>query len=272
MTGHDREISRTTDVFPPRNSSPGDRTGARQKVMPALARFADDPSAEALIRANRQLNLVTGMTRHDVVNKLLVLNGYLELAKEVCSDPGLQILLGELESGIRDIRSDLEFTKIYQDFGTVPPQWQDIREILAGLPLPETLALRTDGDRVLVLADPALKKVFTNLLDNTVRHGRRATRVLVCTEEQPDGLVLAWEDNGIGVPDSSKEKIFTRGFGSNHGLGLYFSRELLTLTGAAIRETGRETAGARFEILFPPGMYRFAGGEPAGMDRSVPAA
>jgi K+-sensing histidine kinase KdpD len=49
-----------------------------------------------------------------------------------------------------------------------------------------------------------------------------------------------------------KERIFERGFGKNTGLGMFLVREILTLTGITISETGEPGRGARFEILVPP--------------------
>jgi signal transduction histidine kinase len=245
--------------------TPAHYGGEEQIGIPA----PPDPAGEALIRANRQLNLIAGITRHDIGNKLMVLSGHIELAKELCRDPGIQTILEKLEAGVHAIRADIEFTRIFRDFGAVPPEWHDISEILAGLTLPKRLELRTDRDRIMILADPGLKKVFANLLDNTVRHGHGATRISVRTREGPDGLVLSWEDNGAGVAQEFKEQIFKRGFGSNNGLGLYYSQEILALTGATIRETGSAGSGARFEMHFPPGTYRLAGREtPSDNSRS----
>ena len=40
---------------------------------------------------------------------------------------------------------------------------------------------------------------------------------------------------------------------------MYLSREILSLTGITIRETGTFGEGARFEIRVPKGAYRFTG-------------
>ena len=66
------------------------------------------------------------------------------------------------------------------------------------------------------------------------------------------------EDDGVGISDENKEKIFDRGFGKNTGLGLFLSREILSLTGITIHETGEPGKGVRFEIKLPNGAYRFA--------------
>ncbi|MFA7695343.1 MAG: hypothetical protein WCX63_07395, partial [Methanoregula sp.] len=57
-------------------------------------------------------------------------------------------------------------------------------------------------------------------------------------------------------PADEKEKIFSRGFGRNTGLGLFLSREILSITGITITENGIFGNGARFEIMVPPGAYR----------------
>ena len=54
-------------------------------------RKADD----ALRRANRQLGLLTGITRHDLHNKITVILGYLKIAKKKCTDPRAGRVPGE---------------------------------------------------------------------------------------------------------------------------------------------------------------------------------
>ena len=63
---------------------------------------------------------------------------------------------------------------------------------------------------------------------------------------------------GQGVPDEYKEAIFQRKYFQNTGFGLFLSRTILGITGMTIRETGTPGKGAVFEILVPPGAYRFA--------------
>lgn len=63
-------------------------------------------------------------------------------------------------------------------------------------------------------------------------------QISLFVNESEAGLVIAVQDNGKGVVPEIKEKIFNRGFGSNTGLGLYLSKEILDITGISIRETG----------------------------------
>jgi signal transduction histidine kinase len=81
----------------------------------------------------------------------------------------------------------------------------------------------------------------------------------VIRSSHPSGedLIVVWEDNGIGRAENEKERIFERGSGKNTGLGLFLVREILSLTGILIKETGVPEKGARFEITVPNGKYRF---------------
>jgi signal transduction histidine kinase len=55
-----------------------------------------------------------------------------------------------------------------------------------------------------------------------------------------------------------KEKIFERRFEGKKGLGLFLAREILSITGITLTESGTEGQGARFVMLVPEGAYRFA--------------
>jgi signal transduction histidine kinase len=65
-------------------------------------------------------------------------------------------------------------------------------------------------------------------------------------------------DDGVGIPDDEKEKIFTRGFGKNTGYGLFLIREILSITGFSIKENGVSGKGAQFIISIPQNSLRFS--------------
>jgi PAS domain S-box-containing protein len=211
---------------------------------------------EALRRVNRQLNLLGSVTRHDILNKIAVILGYLKIVQKKCTDPGQAGYLGKMESTIAMIRSQLEFTRVYQSLGTHEPQWIELDTVMPRLQVPSPIILDADVSGVQVFADAMLEKVFFNLLDNSLRHGKHVTEIRVSYYKEGTDLVVVWEDNGIGIAADEKERIFEQGFGKNTGLGMFLVREILTLTGITIRETGEPGSGARFEILVPEGTHR----------------
>jgi signal transduction histidine kinase len=212
---------------------------------------------EALYRANRQLSLLSGVTRHDILNRISGILAYLELAGMNVSDPTLGMYLGKIESAVTEIQSEIEFTRVYQDLGTNEPQWIELDGVLPRSQVPATITLHADVQGVEVFADPMLEKIFFNLLDNSIRHGQRVSEIRVSSHKSGGDLVVVWEDNGVGVAADEKERIFERGFGKNTGLGMFLIREILSLTGITIRETGEPGKGVRFEMVVPKRQYRF---------------
>jgi PAS domain S-box-containing protein len=210
----------------------------------------------ALHQANRKLSLLAGVTRHDILNKVAVVLGYLKIAEMKFGDPTQAEYLKKMESAITAIKSQIEFTRIYQDLGTQEPQWIDLDTVMPLSQVPVTIALNPEVQGVSVFADPMLERVFFNLLDNSIHHGERVTEIRVSFHQSGTDLVVVWEDNGIGIAADEKERIFEQGFGRNTGLGMFLIREILSLTVITITETGEPGKGARFEILVPAGSFR----------------
>lgn len=226
-----------------------------------------ESSQKAFETANKKLSLLSGITRHDIKNQLMVLLGYIELSKETITDPGLRQFIEREETAARTIHRQIEFTKDYEDIGVRAPLWQDvgarITTLSAHIP-PDGIGISVPIAGVEVYADPLLEKVFENMIDNSRRHGERVRHIVFSTEERDgNALAIVYEDDGVGVPSAEKERIFEKGFGKHTGLGLFLSREILAITGLTIRECGVSGKGARFEILVPVGKFRFVRQPPA---------
>jgi PAS domain S-box-containing protein len=214
---------------------------------------------DALFAANRKLNLLSNVTRHDVLNQLNVLAGYLGLLRDRVTDIDTSALLSRAWDSAWTIRKLIAFTKDYQEIGVHSPRWHEIANTVARASSPLDLAgilLEVDTGDLQVYADPLLERVFYALLDNALRHGERVDRVRISCRREDGNLSIAVEDNGVGVPAEEKEKIFARGTGKNTGYGLFIAREILSITGLSIAETGTFGKGARFEIHVPEGAYR----------------
>jgi signal transduction histidine kinase len=158
------------------------------------------------------------------------------------------------------ISSMIRFTSEYEEIGISDPTWQDTRTIVdtaaKEAPLGKVMVINNLPAGTEVFADPLIVKVCYNLMDNAVRYGGKITTIRFTFEEHNGDHVMVCEDDGDGVVTEEKERIFDRGFGKNTGLGLALSREILSITGITIRETGKPGKGARFEFLVPGEGYR----------------
>jgi PAS domain S-box-containing protein len=221
---------------------------------------AQKNAESALVQAHRNLGVMNTITRHDILNQLTAVFSYLDLARESNCETQVNDYLGRAYHAAETIRGQITFTKEYQEIGSNAAQWQSmdvlVKKAVSGLDL---YGIRVEYalDNLGIFADPLVEKVFYNLMENSLRHGQTVSEIHISWHKYADGLVIIYEDNGVGVPDGVKEKIFRREYFQNTGLGLYLIREILAITGIRIRECGIPGKGARFEMEIPPGNFGF---------------
>jgi PAS domain S-box-containing protein len=236
--------------------------GGRPCLMGIFHDISDIKMAQdALQLANKKLNLLADITRHDIRNKLTVMGGYLDLIRERPDEPQFSMYFRKMKETVTTIGENIEFTRLYQNLGIVAPAWQNVHNVFFSACTHvdiKKLRIQSDTEGVEIFADPLLERVFFNLVDNAILHGNRVSTVRISANETPAGLTLLLEDDGVGIPVPDKTKIFTKGFGRNTGLGLFLAQEILSITNISIRETGEYQQGARFEMNVPKDMYRFA--------------
>jgi len=238
-----------------------DREGTTTSVLLTLRDVTEEKRVrESLKEANVKLNLLSSITRHDILNELTVVRGAGELVQGASLDQEQARRYGQIIVDAADaIERQFTFARDYQSLGVRVPEWQSAKEVFERaleLGLAGGAEVQVDLDQVELWTDPMMERVFSVLLDNTARHGIGADRVSVRCERRDGGAIIIYEDNGVGVDAELKERIFERGFGRSGGLGLYLARQILDVYGAEIRETGPPGQGARFEIIFPPERWR----------------
>ncbi|MDD1730021.1 MAG: PAS domain S-box protein [Methanospirillum sp.] len=215
----------------------------------------------SLLEALQKLKILTGITRHDIINDLNVITVSLDLILGTDMTPFQQeYITNALQAG-QTLKNTIEFTREYEDFGSLSSMWVNLVSIVdaarSDLFLGEiTVEISISAD-IEIFADPIIQKVFSTLFENSIRHGTTISTIRVSAQKQDKNLVIIYSDNGIGIEEKEKESIFKHGYGKNTGIGLYLARELLSITGLSICETGIPGEGARFEIMVPHGTFRF---------------
>jgi PAS domain S-box-containing protein len=216
--------------------------------------------SRSLNMAINKLNLLSSITRHDINNQLTVIMGYMDMLESEQRNPTLNSYFQTVATSAKRISTMIQFAKTYESIGTTDPVWQDIRTLVTTAakeaPLGQIILKNDLSPGAEVFADPLIIKVFYNLMDNAIRYGGKITTIQFSVDEHDGVTVIVCEDDGDGVPQQEKEKIFERGYGKNTGLGLFLARDILNITGIAIRETGDSGKGARFELSVPRDVYR----------------
>lgn len=218
-----------------------------------------------LIASNRFMNQMNQKIRHDIMNQLTSLLGYMELSGEYIEDPMAQEFFRRQSDSAKTILKLAEFTRKYQDIGIKDPYWQSISSIfrtsVSGASMP--VHSECECNNLEILADKKIYEVFHALIENSVVHNNDKTDLNIkifynIPEKRDNGIIIIFEDNGKGIQEQNKERIFHHSFGEGTGLGLYFVREMLSTYGITIHECGVFGEGARFEITIPEGTFRFA--------------
>ncbi|MCK4270866.1 MAG: response regulator, partial [Methanogenium sp.] len=78
---------------------------------------------DALKTVNEKLNLLSSITRHDILNQITTLMGYEELLKEEIDEEEVRTYLEPMIAATKRIRKQIGFTGDYQDLGVNNPTW-----------------------------------------------------------------------------------------------------------------------------------------------------
>jgi PAS domain S-box-containing protein len=207
---------------------------------------------------NEKLNVVGKLTRHDVGNKLMVMKSNIYLLKKQIGDNSkLAKYLEGIDSAIDKSNEMFEFNRFYEEIGVETPSEIDVvqcfNQALALLPNLGTIKIVNDCQGVRVTADSLLKQLFYNFLDNSLKHGEKVTQIQLYFTKEQDGVKLFYEDNGVGVPEANKQKLFQKGFttGKSTGLGLFLIKKMVEVYDWIITEEGEPGKGAKFVMNIP---------------------
>jgi PAS domain S-box-containing protein len=215
-----------------------------------------DEIMNELVTINEKLGVIGRLTRHDARNKLSVIanNAYLAKQKLPANHNSLKYLDG-VESAIDQMEEIFNFARNYEMLGVEELSYMDVGKsveaaaiLLSGL---AEVKLVNECEGVVVMADSLLRQLFYNLIDDTLKHGGKVTKIRVYYEEGENLLKLVYEDDGVGVPENEKELIFKEGYGKGTGYGLYLIKKTCETYGWTIRETGEQGKGAQFTITIP---------------------
>jgi heavy metal sensor kinase len=124
-----------------------------------------------------------------------------------------------------------------------------------------SVSVGVEGEPALVVGEPGrLQHALRNLLENAIKFNRPGGTVTVRTWTSADSAGVTVEDDGPGVPEELRERIFDRFFRvessrsrqtGGGGLGLAIVREIARSDGGEVRVLSLLPRGSAFEMSFP---------------------
>jgi len=231
---------------------------------------------EQLQTANEQLEVLNRILRHDIRNDVNVLQLWGEQLSEEVADshePDIQRILTTVEhirSLTEDSRDFIRAIATDEVVGTEPTRLdtvvEDELEKARSRYRAAEFTVANSLPTVCVTGNELLTSVVRNILDNAVQHNRNSVRVTVSVaEDQAAGVAcLAVADDGRGVPDSLKDKMFSQGThgleSEGTGIGLHVVHRAVKSYGGTIRVEDNDPTGSVFVIELPTE----CGNEPVG--------
>jgi PAS domain S-box-containing protein len=228
---------------------------------------------EELSAAKSQAELYLDLMGHDINNMHQIALGYLEIAEQIEDNEAMKELLERprdvLLRSARLIDNVRKLQKL-KDGAYVSRPVELVRVLSDVLQEYETvpgkdLALYTNGINCChVMANELLYDVFSNLVSNAIKHSGARAEVAINLERMRefdcDYFRVSVEDNGPGIPDNFKEKVFNRMLRGDSkakgmGLGLFIVKTLVDSYGGRVRVEdrvpGEHRMGAKVVVLLP---------------------
>jgi PAS domain S-box-containing protein len=206
---------------------------------------------QMLERQNVQLERLKKFTdalSHDLRSPLTVIGGRLRLYRESGEPKHLDAIertTERMEQLVEDLLRVARSDQVIEDPDST--LIGDVLETAREGTLPESATCEYDSVQPLMADADRLVQVFENLLQNSVDHGGEGVTVRVGPLE--NGFYVA--DDGPGVPEADRERLFAHGYTTRRnglGYGLSIVRSIVEAHGWTIAVTESEAGGARFEI------------------------
>lgn len=203
--------------------------------------FGDELSSDCLNRSGQRCEkewrrTIGTMLRHDLMNKLTVAKGGLELYDRSGEAKFLDMTRRNLET-CGEIVGRITSLENSPDSSNLAPT--DVANIAKRVMLGHQergIGLEVHGQGW-VMADSTLFSILDNLVSNSIKHAAPST-VRIDIEERGSTVLVKVTDDGIGIPKEARGGLFQEGFKfgpkGNTGLGLFIVRRLVERYGGRI--------------------------------------
>lgn len=210
-------------------------------------------------RTNQHFQILSTLTRHDLLNSLTALYGYLEILREHDSEFGKEEILSRIKSVATSMHRQISGSSELLIPGSTAPSWIHLGALVdaASQDLAhDQVSIENCLHGVELFAAPLIEKVVYNLMENSIRHGGSVSRIRCGYDMDGSDLIWSIQDDGRGIGHEKKDAIFRPRKGNNSGLGLAMVDQILSSGGMQIEEQGIPGEGAMFVIRVPPPLYR----------------
>ena len=214
------------------------------------------------------IGATAGMVGHDIRNPLTAITGAVYLAKKE---------IGQLPNGQRteNIKTHLDFigdqtiyvNKIVEDLQDyarpLTPNNEEIdleqivKDVLSEVKTPQNIETEISIEEFnpkLKLDSVYMRRILTNLLNNAIQAMPEGGKITIKTKKEEEKAIISIEDTGVGIPEETKNYIFTPLFttkSKGQGFGLAVAKRLIEGLNGSITFESEKGKGTKFIIEYP---------------------
>ncbi len=217
--------------------------------------------SEALhrIQMNKREDFLHSLLRHDIGNKNQIIKGYLEILKDYEISDEAKEFLRKAEHAAKDSIEMIEKIRKLRRIEKEEEVYEIPLNTVFDKLISENQAKLQKKDIEIDISECGfdvksgylLEEMFSNLITNSIQHSN-CSKIRISSRTEEDECIVSIEDDGIGIPDDTKDKVFERGFKRGRragtGLGLYMVKEIAESYGGSVEVMDSELGGARFDV------------------------
>ncbi|OUJ18387.1 Signal transduction histidine kinase containing REC and PAS domain [Methanonatronarchaeum thermophilum] len=209
-------------------------------------------------RIEEREKLIHSIMRHDLKNKIQIIKGYLGLIEEQQNTTKTKKYLNKTQKALNESQTIIQKVRTLRKTETnqkiqplnlqktikksIKIHRQQLKE--------KNIKIKNQTQEIYAMADPMLEQAISNLIENSIKHAD-PTEIKIKTQETPNNIKIKYQDNGKGIPDKQKQKVFHKGYsGQNRstGLGLHLTKKIIEGYNGQIKLKDTPTGGAEFQI------------------------
>ena len=219
----------------------------------------------------RALGQLASGVAHDFNNSLAAILGRAQLLRRQVNEPGLVRNLDIIQTAAEDAAATVRRIQTFarksavKEFERVDvasllndaieitrTRWQNEARVRG---LEYDVKLETESEHYTYGSASELREVFVNLIVNAVDAMPRGGKLLVTCRRKDERLQLHFADNGMGMPEDVRQKIFEPFFSTKGahgtGLGLSVSYSIIERHSGSISVVSQPGSGTNFTIDLP---------------------
>ncbi len=208
---------------------------------------------EKLTELNDTLIILNKILKHDILNDLTVALNFCDLIATEDEDIKERVM-NSIYKCVQLIETTRDFEKTFSEVGSSNDiKFYDLKDKLSELTKYYSDVQINIFDDCKVLTDGTLMIAFDNIIRNAKRHGK-AEKIDISFKRKGKYCEVSFADDGKGVPDELKSKLFDEGFGyglnKGSGLGLYIAKKIIEKYDGEISVADNKPKGSVFTLKF----------------------